>query len=197
MKPTAALLGLMIAWSAHAVDAGRYMPFGEMPFGPYRPQICDQFLGHERIAYLEPSLKGEKLERLLARCPGLLDIDERVNVAPSGTALYEVDIDNDGRTDQVLYVQNLYRHQPSESYFKLDLANCSMRRIFAAARSNRLFTLAGRTYIESRQRCNGPIKILGSLRYLNCALIYESKGAEVQPYRDELCAYIDRAWSRR
>jgi hypothetical protein len=180
-----------------AVDADRYLPFGETPFRPYRPQICDKFLQHERIAYLEPALKGEKLERLLARCPGLLDIDERVHVQPSGIALYEVDIDNDGSNDQVLYVQNVYRHLEPESYFKLDLGNCRMTRIFGAARPNRLFTLDGRAYIESRQRCQGPIKILGSLRYLNCALIYEIKGAELQPYRDELCTYIDREWSRR
>jgi hypothetical protein len=197
MKAPAALLCLAIASTVQAVDADRFMPFGETPFGPYRPQICDKFLAHERIAYLEPALKGEKLERLLARCPGLLDIDERVRVTPSGTALYEVDIDNDGRTDQVLYVQNLFRHLEPESYFKLDLASCKMTRIFASARPNRLFTLDGRAYIESLQRCQGPIKILGGLRYLNCTLIYESKGAELQPYRDELCTYIDRAWSRR
>jgi hypothetical protein len=55
----------------------------------------------------------------------------------------------------------------------------------------------GRAKSESLQRCKGPIKILGGLRYLNCSLIYESKGTELQPYRDELCTYIDRAWSRR
>lgn len=199
MRAAAALLCLAAASAAQAVDAARFMPFGEAPFGPYRPQLCDKFLAHERIAYLEPALKGEKLERLLARCPRLLDTDERVSVTPSGAALYEVDIDNDGRSDQVLYLQNLYRHLEPESYFKLDLASCKVTRIFGAARPNRLFTLDGRTYIESRQRCIGPIKILGGLRYLNCTLIYEyeSKGAELQPYRDELCVYIDRVWSRR
>ena len=34
------------------------------------------------------------------------------------------------------------------------------------------------------------------LRDLNCTLTYESKGTELQPYHDELCTYIDRAWSR-
>jgi len=197
MKANAVLLSLAMASTVYAVDADRFMPYGETPFSAYRPQICDKFLARERIAYLEPALKGDELERLLAHCPGLLDIDERVNVTPSGTALYEVDIDNDGHADKVLYVQNLFRHGEPESYFKLDLAQCRMTRIFGAARQNRLFTLEGRTYIESRQRCLGPVKILGGLRYLNCALIYESKGAELQPYRDELCAYIDRAWSRR
>lgn len=197
MKVPAALLCLALASAAQAVDASRFMPFGEAPFGPYRPQLCDKFLEHARIAYLAPALKGEKLERLLARCPGLIDIDERVRVSPSATALYEVDIDNDGRSDQVLYVQNLFRHLEPETYFKLDLASCRITRIFGAARSNRLFTLDGRAYIESRQRCMGPIKILGGLRYLNCMLIYESKGTELQPYRDELCTYIDRVWSRR
>ena len=174
------------------------MPFDEAPFAPYRAQICDKFLDHdERIRFLAPSLSGEKLDRVLARCHGLLDIDERVHVEPSGIALYEVDIDNDGSGDQVLYLQNLFRHLPPESYFKLDLASCRLTRLFGAARSNRLFTLEGRTYIESQQRCKGPIKILGFLRYLNCTLIYESKGIELQPFRDELCAFIDRAWSRR
>jgi hypothetical protein len=51
-------------------------------------------------------------------------------------------------------VQNLY-HQPPESYFKLDLASCRLTRLFGAARSNRLFTLTGCTYIESPQRCKG------------------------------------------
>lgn len=197
MKTAAALLCVALASTAQAVDADWFIPFGETPFGPYRPQICDKFLEHKRIAYLEPALEGEQLARLLARCPGLLDIDERVTVQPSGIALYEVDIDNDGSTDQVLYVQNLYRHLEPESYFKLNLASCRMTRIFAAARPNRLFTLEGRAYIESRQRCMGPIKILGGLRYLNCSLIYESKGTELQPYCDELCTYIDRVWSRR
>jgi hypothetical protein len=197
MKAPAALLCLALAPTVQAFDADRFMPFGEAPFGPYRPQICDKFLEHERIVYLEPALMGEKLELLLASCPRLLDIDERVHVNPSGIALYEVNIDNDGRADQVLYVQNLFRHLEPETYFKLDLASCKMTRIFGAARPNRLFTLDGRAYIESRQRCKGPIKILGGLRYLNCTLIYESKGTELQPYRDELCTYIDRAWSRR
>jgi hypothetical protein len=197
MKAPAALLCLALASSAQAVDPDRFTPFGETPFGPYRPQICDKFLQHERISYLEPVLQGEKLERLFVRCPALLGMHERVRVQPSGTALYEVDIDNDGRIDHVLYVQNLFRHLESETFFKLDLANCKMTRIFGAARANRLFTLGGRAYIESLQRCQGPIKILGGLRYLNCTLIYESKGTELQPYRDELCVYIDRAWSRR
>jgi hypothetical protein len=193
----AALLCLALAPAAQAVDADRFMPFGEQPFGPYQPQTCDKFLQHERVTYLEPALKGASLVRLLARCPRLLDIDQRVDVAPSGLALYEVDIDNNGRNDLVLYVQNLYRHLPPESFFKLDLTNCRMTPIFSAARRNRVFTLEGRSYIESLQRCKGPVKILGALRYLNCTLIYESKGTELQPYRDELCAYIDRVWSRR
>lgn len=193
----AALCCLALAPAVQAVDTDRFMPFGETPFRPYQPQTCDKFLDHERIVYLEPALTGESLERLLARCPGLLDIDERVAVAPSGTALYEADIDNDGRSDLVLYVQNLYRHLPPESFFKLDLASCRMTPIFAAARRNHLFTLEGRSYIESLQRCKGPIKILGALRYLNCTLIYESTGTELQPYRDELCTFIDRVWSRR
>jgi hypothetical protein len=41
-----------------------------------------------------------------------------------------------------------------------------------------------------------PIKILGGLRYQNCTLIYDRKVTERQPYRNELCAYIDRIWSR-
>jgi hypothetical protein len=197
VRAGAALLCLALAATAQAVDAERFMPFGEPPFGPYRAQLCDKFLQRERVTYLEPALKGEDLEQLLLRCPGLLDMDERVHVQPSGIALYEVDIDNDGRAHQVLYVQNLYRHLPPESFFKLDLAHCRVTPIFGAAQSNRLFTLEGRAYIESQQRCLGPVKILGSLRYLNCALIYESKGTELQAYRDELCTYIDRAWSRR
>ena len=193
-----AALGGLFCSMVHAVDANRVMPFDEAPFGPYRAQVCDKFLDHDdRIRFLAPALWGEKLDRLLARCPGLLDIDERVHVEPSGMALYEVDIDNDGSDDQVLYVQNLYRHLPSESYFKLDLASCRLTRLFGAPRSNHLFTLEGRTYIESLQRCKGPIKILGALRYLNCTLIYESKGSELQPFRDELCAFVDRTWSRR
>ena len=193
----AALAGLLCS-TVYAVDANRFMPFDEAPFGPYRAQVCDKFLDHdERIRFLAPALSGAKLERLLARCPGLLEIDERVHVEPSGIALYEVDIDNDGSNDQVLYVQNLYRHLPSESYFKLDLASCRLTSLFGAARSNHLFTLEGRTYIESLQRCKGPIKILGALRYLDCTLIYESKGSELRPYRDELCAFVGRVWSRR
>jgi len=174
------------------------MPFGEAPFGPYRAQVCDRFLHHDdRIRFLEPAVYGEKLERLLARCPGLLDIDQRVKVEPSGIALYEVDIDNDGSKDQVLYVHNLFRHMAPESYFKLDLESCRLTRLFSAGRSNHLFTLDGRAFIESVQRCKGPIKILGALRYLNCTLIYESKGSELLPLRDELCAFIDRVWERR
>lgn len=196
-RKLAALAGLLCS-TVHAVDANRFMPFDEAPFGPYRAQICDKFLDHDdRIRFLAPALSGEKLDRLLARCPGLLDIDERVEVEPSGIALYEADIDNDGNIDQVLYVQNLYRHLPPESYFKLDLASCRLTRLFGAARSNHLFTLEGRTYIESLQRCKGPIKILGGLRYLSCTLIYESKGTELLPFRDELCTFIDRIWSRR
>ncbi len=44
-----------------------------------------------------------------------------------------------------------------------------------------------------------PCGRVGGLRYLNCTLIYEyeRKGAELHPYRDELCAYIDRIWRRR
>ncbi len=193
-----AVLAGLFCGTVHAVDANRFMPFDEAPFGPYRAEVCDKFLDqNERIRFLAPAASGEKLERLLARCPGLLDIDERVHVEPSGIALYQADIDNDGSSDQVLYVHNLYRHLPSESYFKLDLASCRLTRLFGAARSNHLFTLDGRTYIESLQRCKGPIKILGTLRYLNCTLIYESKGSELRPLRDELCAFIDRAWSRR
>ena len=174
------------------------MPFDEAPFGPYRAEVCDKFLEQDaRIRFLAPAASGEQLERLLARCPGLLDIDERVHVEPSGIALYEADIDNDGRNDRILYVQNLYRHLPPESYFKLDLERCRLAPLFGAGRSNRLFVLDGRTYIESLQRCKGPVKILGSLRYLNCTLIYESKGVELQPLRDELCVFIDRVWSRR
>jgi hypothetical protein len=188
----------LLCGTAQAVDADRFMPFAEAPFGPYRAQVCDKFLDRDdRSRFLAPAISGEKLDRVLARCPGLLDIDKRVHVEPSGIALYQVDIDNDGRSDQVLYVQNLYRHLPPESYFKLDLARCRLAPLFSAGRSNRLFTLEGRTYIESLQRCKGPIKILGSLRYLNCTLIYESRGAELRPFRDELCVFIDRAWSRR
>jgi hypothetical protein len=191
-------LAVLFCGTAYAVDANRFMHFEEAPFGPYRAQVCDKFLyHHDRINFLAPAMSGEKLDRLLARCPGLLDIDERVQVEPSGMALYETDIDNDGRNDQVLYVQNLYRRLPPESYFKLDLASCRITPLFSAGRSNRLFRLEGRTYIESLQRCKGPIKILGTLRYLNCALIYESKGAELQSFRDELCVFIDRVWSRR
>ena len=191
-------LAVLFCGTAYAVDANRFMPFAEAPFGPYRAQLCDKFLNHDdRIHYLAPATSGEKLDRLLARCPGLLDIDERVQVEPGGMALYEVDIDNDGRNDQVLYVQNLYRHLAPESYFKLDLESCRLTPLFSAGRSNRLFTLEGRTYIESLQRCKGPIKILGALRYLDCTLIYESKGAELQPFRDELCVFIDRVWTRR
>ena len=94
---------------------------------------------------------------MLARCPRLLDLDERIQVQPSGIALYEVDIDNDGRTDRVLYVQNLFRHLEPESLFKLDLASCRMTRIFGSGRTNRLFTLEGRAYIESLQRSQGPL----------------------------------------
>jgi hypothetical protein len=192
----AVLAGLCCA-TAHAVDASRFMPFDEPPFGPYRAEVCDKFLDHdERIRFLAPALSGEKLERMLAPCPELLDVDERVHVEPSGIALYEADIDNDGSTDQVLYVQNRYRHLPPESYFKLDLEHCRLTRVFGSARSNHLFTLEGRTYIESVQRCKGPVKVLGTLRYLNCALIYEGKGSELRPMRDELCAFIERAWRR-
>jgi hypothetical protein len=191
-------LASLFCGAVHAVDAIRFMPLDEAPFGAYRAQVCDKFLNHhDRINFLAPAMSGEKLDRLLARCPGLLDIDERVQVEPSGMALYETDIDNDGRNDQVLYVQNLYRPLPPESYFKLDLASCRLAPLFSAGRSNRLFTLEGRTYIESLQRCKGPIKILGTLRYLSCTLIYESKDAELQPFRDELCVFIDRVWSRR
>lgn len=191
-------LAALFCGTAHAVDANRFMPFEEPPFSPYSAQICDKFLNHhDRINSLAPAMSGEKLDRLLARCPGLPDIDERVQVEPSGMALYEVDIDNDGRNDQVLYVQNLYRHLPPESYFKLDLDSCRLTPLFSAGRSSRLFTLEGRTYIESLQRCKGPIKILGALRYLDCTLIYESKGTELQPFHDELCVFIDRVWSRR
>jgi hypothetical protein len=193
-----AALACLFSAAVHAVDPHRFMPFDEAPFGPYRAQVCDKFLDHdERIRFLAPALSGDGLARLLAPCPGLLDIDERVKVEPSAIALYEADIDNDGSRDQVLYVHNLYRHLPSESYFKLDLAHCRLTRLFGAARSNHLFTLEDRTYIESVQRCKGPLKILGALRYLNCTLIYEVKGSELRPFRDELCAYIDRAWSRR
>lgn len=192
----AALAGLFCS-TVHAVDPNRFMPFDEAPFGPYRAEVCDKFLEQdERIHFLAPALSGEELERLLAPCPDLLEIDERVHVEPSGIALYETDIDNDGSRDQVLYVQNRYRHLPSESYFKLDLASCRLTRVFGSARSNHLFTLDGRTYIESLQRCKGPIKILGALRYLNCTLIYASNGSELRPMRDELCAFIESAWRR-
>ncbi len=192
------VLAALICGTAHAVDPNRFMPFAQAPYGPYRAQVCDKFLERDaHIRFLAPALTGEKLERLLARCPRLLDFDARVEVEPSGLALYEVDIDNDGSTDQVLYVQNRYRHLPPESYFKLDLASCRLAPLFGAGRSTSLFTLDGRTYIESLERCQGPIKILGALRYLNCALIYESKGAELEPYRDAMCVFIDRVWSKR
>jgi len=191
-------LALSICGAAHAVDARRFMPFAEAPFGPYRALVCDKFIERDaHIRYLEPALSGEKLEHLLARCAHLLDFDARVRVEPSGLALYEADIDNDGRNDRILYVQNRYRHLPPESYFKLDLASCRLTPLFGAGRATRLFTLDGRTYIESLERCQGPVKIFGALRYLNCALIYESKGAELTPYRDALCVFIDRVWSKR
>ena len=178
------------------MDPRQFIPYGEAPFEAYRAEICDKFLDHQRIEFPEPALAGEKLDRLLQRCPRLLDIDERVRVRPNAMALYEVDIDNDGRIDQVLYVKNLYRHLPPESYFKLDLASCRLTPIFGAARTNRLFTLDGRTYIESQQRCQGPIKIHGGLRYRSCTLIYQGQGWELEPHRDELCSFIDRAWRR-
>jgi len=192
------VLAALFCGTAHAVDANRFMPFEEAPFGPYRAQVCDKFLNHDdRINFLAPAMSGDKLDRMLERCPGLLDIDERVHVEPSGIALYEVDIDNDGKNDQLLYVQNLHRHLPPESYFKLNVENCRLTPMFGAGRFNRLFTLEGRAYIESLQRCKGPIKILGALRYLNCTLIYQSTGPELRPFRDELCVFIDRVWSRR
>ena len=200
----ARLAGTVVAFAnlfcstTHAVDANRFMPFEEAPFGSYRARVCDKFLDHDdRIHYLAPAMSDDKLDRLFARCPNLLNIDERVQVEPSGLSLYNVDIDNDGINDQVLYVQNLFRHLPPESYFKLDLENCRLAPLFASGRTNRLFTLDGRAYIESVQRCKGPVKILGGLRHLNCTLIYESKGAELRPFRDEMCVFIDRVWSRR
>jgi hypothetical protein len=196
VKAPATLLCLALAQAASAVDPERFKPYAEAPFGPYRAQVCDRFLEHERIIYPAPALTGGKLDALLARCPTLLDIGARVRPAPSGAALYELDIDNDGAIDQVLYLHNLFRHLEPESYHKLDLARCRLSRIFGAARRNRLFTLDGQAYIESVQRCKGPVKVPGGLRHLNCALIYKSDGRELEPYRDELCVFIERAWRR-
>jgi hypothetical protein len=196
MRAAAALLLLGVVLPAAAVDPDRFMPYGEAPFGPYRAEVCDRFLEHERVVFAAPALSGKTVEQLLRRCPGILDIGERVAVEPSGMALYEVDIDNDGNVDQVLYLQNLFRHLPPESFFKLDLGSCRLTPVFGAGRPNRLFTLAGRTYIESQQRCKGPVKIHGGMRYLSCALIYAGDGRELQSYRDELCTFIDSAWRR-
>ena len=196
MRAAAALLLLGMTLPAAAVDPDRFIPYGEAPFGAYRGQVCDRFLEHDRIAFAAPVASGDDVERLLGRCPGILDIGERVTVEPNAMALYEVDIDNDGSIDQVLYLQNRFRHLPPESYFKLDLGSCRLTPVFGAGRPNRLFTLAGRTYIESQQRCRGPVKIHGGMRYLSCALIYAGNGRELQPYQDELCVFVDRVWRR-
>lgn len=52
-----ALLAGLFCGTVHAVDANRFMPFDEAPFGPYRAQVCDKFFDHdERIHFLAQSL---------------------------------------------------------------------------------------------------------------------------------------------
>jgi len=40
MKAPAVLLCLAFASTVHAVDADRFMPYGESLFGPYRDDLC-------------------------------------------------------------------------------------------------------------------------------------------------------------
>jgi len=65
------------------------------------------------------------------------------------------------------------------------LANSWSERFSAGKNSRGEWCLATRTTIARR-----TVLVLA-------ALIYESKGAELTPYRDELCVFIDRVWSKR
>lgn len=184
------------SFASNAADDAYVIAKGEKKF-------CAAFLGNKHVEQIKATVKKsspiwaehkKKCPELLARRqgtrPGRGEADDY--------ALYEIDIDNDGISDSVLYLRYDYEHyttfpnqsgdarrvdgmETEEEFHTVDLGTCERDKVFAMYASSTLIRRNGKTYIRN-------INLLD--RAKTVSIYQKSKDvALIGSYVDDVCRF--------
>jgi uncharacterized protein len=169
-------------------DFGEYIPFDTL-YTKYNPVLCDKFLGvNINLRIASPS--KEDADDFFKMCP---NISQSVkNVALDDYALYQVDIDNDGIEDKVLYTYHRYSNIDPGQLFTIDSNTCKQAPVFESYGPKRILILNGGTFIESINICKEDTSMP---RYFQCKSLYQkTAGNLLMADQDAVCVFIERDW---